>query len=53
MQLPVQTQDLELSFCDQIPTDAWEILQTANWSNLRKVSFEMCLGQGKGVGVCL
>ncbi|CAK9037672.1 unnamed protein product [Durusdinium trenchii] len=35
-------EDLELSFCDQIPTDAWEILQTANWSNLRKVSFEMC-----------
>ena len=45
MQLPVQTQDLELSFCDQIPTDAWEILQTANWSNLRKASFEQRLGQ--------
>ncbi|CAK9036660.1 Uncharacterized protein SCF082_LOCUS21814 [Durusdinium trenchii] len=35
-------EDLELSFCDQIPTDAWEILQTANWSNLRKASFEQC-----------
>eukprot|EP00913_Durusdinium_trenchii_P024598 g23090.t1 len=42
MQLPVRLQDLELSFCDQIPTDAWEILQTANWSNLRKASFEQC-----------
>ena len=42
-------QDLDLSFCHEIPTDAWEVLETANWSNLKKASFEQRLGQEKGV----
>ena len=53
IQLPLQMQDLDLSYCDQIPGDAWEALQTANWSNLKKAFFDMRLGQGKGVDVCL
>ena len=48
MQLPLQTQDLNLSRCSEIPSDAWEALQTANWSNLKKASFEQRLGQEKG-----
>ena len=48
MQLPLQTQDLGLSYCDQIPSVAWEVLQTTNWSKLKKASFEQRLGQEKG-----
>ena len=51
MQLPLQTQDLNLSGCNQIPSDAWEVLRTANWSNLQKAFFQEWLGQEKGVAM--
>ena len=49
MQLPLQMQDLNLSYCDQITSNAWEVLQTANWSSLKKAFFQERPGQEKGV----
>ena len=37
--------DLNLRFCFKIPADAWKQLGEARWVNLKKASFNKCLGR--------
>ena len=43
-----QLENLDLPFCNQIPTGAWQKVRNAKWFNLKKANFAECLAERNG-----
>ena len=43
-----QLENLDLSYCNQIPTGAWQKVRNAKWFNLKKANFAQCLAERNG-----
>ena len=41
-------EELDLGFCNQIPTGAWQKVRSAKWLNLKKANFSGCLAERNG-----
>ena len=42
-----QLENLDLSYCNQIPAAAWQKVRSAKWLNLKKANFNWCLAERK------
>ena len=43
-----QLEELNIGRCSEIPTGAWQKLHGANWPNLKKANFTLCLVERNG-----
>ena len=41
-------EELDLGFCNQIPTGAWQKVRSAKWLKLKKAGFRLCLAERNG-----